>query len=69
MNDPRYLFMPVLFEISGFSVYQVRRRVKISDMRFATEQLLVALYQSRTQFLPGAELDKLKNPKFQTRSV
>ena len=58
-----------MFEFSGFSVYQVRRRVKISDMRFATEQLLVAQYQSRTQFLPGAELDKLKNQKIQTRSV
>ena len=63
------LLILIVFEFSGFSVYQVRRRVKISDMRFATEQLLVALYQSRTQFLPGAELDKLKNQKIQTRSV
>ena len=60
-------FILIWFEISGFSVYQVRCRVKISDMRFATEQLLAALYQSRTQFLPGAELDKLKNQKFQTQ--
>ena len=38
-------------------------------MRFATEQLPVALYQSRTQFLPGTGLDKLKNLKTQTGSV
>ena len=35
-------------------------------MRFATEQLLVALYQSRTQFLSGTVL---KKPEVQTRSV
>ena len=38
-------------------------------MRFAIEQLLVALYQSRTQFLSGTGLNKLKNWKIQTRSV
>ena len=32
-------------------------------MRFATEQLPVALYQSRTQFLSGTGFDKLKNRK------
>ena len=35
-------------------------------MHFATEQLSVALYQSRTQFLFGTGL---KNKKIQTQSV
>ena len=36
-----------------------------SDIRFATEQLSVALWQSGTQFLSGTTIDKLKNLKDQ----
>ena len=55
-----------MVEFSDFSVYPVRYQIKISDMRFATEQLPVALYQSRTQFLSGTGLDKLKKSENST---